>query len=208
MIFSMIWGFFMIIYRALTGFSERPAIESYVFQVLNMYFLVSLCAMQTHEYLVKPAAPRVLITVVGIFVLYSYLMGRLERTKFVLQFNNNRVSTMRINTAWESFVVLASIVYFSFAITRPELLNNSVNNWFYSAVKDIYATPIIGWLFMIVGFLFLIVNLVKSVFVTAAVINWIIEKVSGNRPGNNNPNSGGDNDEFTDYEVVEDDKLN
>lgn len=165
--------------------------------------------MQTLEYLNKPGTPKILITITGLFVLYSYLMGRLERTKFVLQFNNNKVSTMRINTAWESFIVLASLVYFSYAITKPELINNAANKWFYNAAKDIYDTPIIGWLFMIVGFLFLIVNLVKSVFVTTAVINWIIDKVNGNSgPGNFNDSNSGNNDGFTDYEEVEDDKLN
>lgn len=211
MIFSMIWGFFMIVYRALTGMGERPAFETYIFRLLNMYFLVSLAAMQTVVYLNKPGAPHILITLTGLIILYSYLMGRLERSRFVMQFNQTRVTTQRVNTMWESIIVLTSLVYFSFVIRKPELLDNSANKWFFDSIHAIYITPVIGWIFKLIGVLLLIVNLFKSVFVTARIISWLLDRLSGgngNGPFNDNNNNGNRNDgDYTDYEIVEDDKI-
>ncbi|MFN3343875.1 MAG: hypothetical protein ACK40M_14355, partial [Flavobacteriales bacterium] len=90
-VFSGIWSFFMLIYRLLTGLSERPWFETFLFKILNTYFLVSLCAMVTAEYTAKPGAPRILITLVGISILYAHLAGRLRQTRIMVQMNNFRM---------------------------------------------------------------------------------------------------------------------
>lgn len=202
-VFSIIWGFFMIIYRMLTGMAQRPLLETYAFKTLNLYFIVSLCAMLTVEYISKPGAPRILITIIGITVLYSYFAGRLQQSKILVQMNNLRVSNERINLAWESTLILAALVYFSFGITRPDILNNDANLWFSTSVKDLYDTIIIGWIISFFGILMLIVNLVRSVVVTANAINWVIDRISGKQ--NNDSDSGGDG--YTDYEEIKDEQI-
>lgn len=204
-VFSLIWGFFMLIYRMLTGMSERPLIETYIFKALNLYFLVSLCSMLTVEYISKPGAPKILLTVIGIAVLYSYLAGRLQRSKVMLQMNNLRLSAERVNMTWESILILAAIVYFSFGITHPEILVNSANVWFNQSVKDLYDTIIIGWIITFFGLLMLMVNLVRSVMVTAGAITWLMDRIAGRNNDNNSGNTN--NDGYTDYEEVQDEQL-
>jgi hypothetical protein len=204
MVFQMIWGFFMLIYRLLTGLSERPVYETFAFKILNNYFLISLSAIQTLQYTQKPGNPGMLMVMLAIAVLYSYMAGRLERNRFVIQMNNMRVNTERVNMSWETLLILASLVYYSFAINQPEILNNSANKWFYDSVMAIYETPIIGWIFMFLGFFFLLINLIKSVYVTASAITWVMERIAGKPRNNGNDN---DNDGYTSYEEVNDDQL-
>jgi hypothetical protein len=204
MVFQMIWGFFMLIYRLLTGLSERPVYETFAFKILNNYFLISLSAIQTLQYTQKPGNPGMLMVMLAIAVLYSYMAGRLERNRFVIQMNNMRVNTERVNMSWETLLISASLVYYSFAINQPEILNNSANKWFYDSVMAIYETPIIGWIFMFLGFFFLLINLIKSVYVTASAITWVMERIAGKPRNNGNDN---DNDGYTSYEEVNDDQL-
>lgn len=204
MVFQMIWGFFMLIYRLLTGLSERPVYETFAFKILNNYFLISLSAIQTLQYTLKPENPAPLMIILAIAVLYSYMAGRLERNRFVIQMNNMRVNTERVNMSWESLLILASLVYYSYAINQPQILNNSANKWFYDAVMAIYETPIIGWIFMFLGFFFLLINLIKSVYVTASAITWVMERIAGKPRNNRNDN---DEDGYTSYEEINDDQL-
>jgi len=203
-IFSMIWGFFMILYRLLTGIQQRNSIERYIFKIANMYLLVSLSAMQTQEYLLLPGAPKSMITIVGLLVLYSYLTGRLERKRFIMQINNLKIDREELNMKFESFIIIASLVYFSFCITNPVITENPVNNWFYSAVKDIYATPVIGWIIGLIGVFFLIFMLIKSFMVTTGFIADFMERITGNKRKDDDNSS---DDSYTDYEIIEDDKI-
>lgn len=203
-IFSMVWGFFMILYRLLTGIQQRNSIERYIFKIANMYLLVSLSAMQTQEYLMRPDSPKVFITVLGLLVLYSYLTGRLERKRFVMQINNMKIDREELNMKFESFIIIASLVYFSFCITNPVIMENPVNNWFYLTVKDIYATPVIGWIIGFIGIFFLLFMLIKSFMVTTGFVANFMDRISGNK---RNDDDGNNNDGFTDYEIIEDDKI-
>lgn len=193
----------MILYRLLTGFQQRNSAERYVFKLANMYLLVSLSAMQTQEYLLKPEAPKILITVVGLLVLYSYLTGRLERKRFIMQINNMKINQEELNMKFESFIIIASLVYFSFCITHPVIADNAVNRWFYGAVKNIYDTPVIGWIIGLVGVFFLVFMLIKSFVVTTSFITGFLEKITGTKKNDDDQN----NDGYTDYEIIEDDKL-
>lgn len=199
-VFSGIWSFFMLIYRLLTGLSERPWFETFLFKILNTYFLVSLCAMVTAEYTAKPGAPRILITLVGISILYAHLAGRLRQTRIMVQMNNFRMENTNINMAWESLLILVAMVYFSFGITHPEILINNANTWFAVSVKDLYNTIIIGWIIAFLGIIMLLVNIMNSIMVTSKAVNWIMEKITGtNRNDHGNKNEQG---EYTDYEEL------
>ncbi len=207
-VFSLIWGFFMFLYRLITGFQSRGRIEIYIFQLVNLYLLVSLSAMQTLEYIEKPQSPRIFLTIIGMLVLYSYLTGRLERRRLIIQFNNRQVVQEKPNLAAESLSIIASLVYFSFCLTHPHIMENDVNLWFYGTIREIYDTPVIGWIIGLIGVFFLLIMLIKSVVVTAGLISSFMDILSGNYSRRNrNDDDRHDNDGgFTDYEEIRDDR--
>jgi hypothetical protein len=202
-IFSMIWGFFMLIYRILSGLAERPAIERYLVKGLNMYILVSLCAMKTVAYFSIPGTPDVLLTIAGLLVLYVYLTGRMERQRFNIQFNAKSIQTEKLDMRWESVIVVASLVFFSFAIRYPQLAENSMNLWFYTAIEDIYNTAVIGWIFGFIGFFFLLMMIFRSIFISAKFINELIDYLSGNNRNKGDKNKKDGDDGYSDYEIIE-----
>ncbi|MBX7093475.1 MAG: hypothetical protein K1X56_02055 [Flavobacteriales bacterium] len=198
-VFSLIWGFFMMIYRLLTGLSERPSWESYIFKTLNTYFLVSLAAMLTVATTKLPDAPRILISIVGMTIVYSYLAGRMQRTRVMVRLNSMKMINEPFNAQWETSLIFLSVIYFSFGITYPQLLDTAVNKWFLSSIYDIYNTIIIGWIIAAIGLFLVVINLVRSITITAQAVAWVLEKLNG---GGNNNNNDNNNDGYTDYEEI------
>lgn len=200
-VFSLIWGFFMLIYRLLTGLSVRPSWETYIFKTLNIYFLVSLAAMLTVATTKDPQAPRILISIVGMTIVYSYLAGRMQRTRLMVRMNNMKMINEPFNVQWETALIFLSVIYFSFGITYPQLLDTSANKWFLTSIYDIYNTIIIGWIIAAIGVFLVVINLVRSITITAQAIAWVLEKINGG--GNNNSGNNNNNDGYTDYEEIQ-----
>lgn len=204
-IFSMIWGFFVFLYRMLSGFQPQGKGEALFLRIINLYLVVTLSGMETQVFLSKPGAPRLFITLIGIGILYSYLASRMAQQRFALRMNNLQINNTPINIRQESLILLLAMVYFSFTITHPEITYNPVTNWFFVAIDDIYKTPVIGWIIGFIGIFFLLVNILRGIYGSAYLINLILETIAGK--GNNNNKKKDDDDGFTSYEVVEDDKI-
>lgn len=208
-VFSLVWGFFLLLFRLAVGLRPLHPIEDYAIKLIHLYILCSISAMQTLAYL-TPTMPAVTIVVFGLLTLYFYLTGRLERNRMTIKMNNQVFTAkkdapdMRV----EMLFIFIGLFYYSMAITNENIVNNNLNVWFFKTVMDLYDTPLLKWIFGFIGIIFLINMIMRSFIFTNNLINTLM----GNKPNRNNDddnhfNSNND-DDYTDYEVVDDDKLN
>lgn len=209
-VFGIIWAFFLMLYNMLTNFNGSAGWQTFVIKTVKTYFLVSIVAVYTIIYMRKPEHNAGLIATVGLLTLYSYLVGRLQQQRMMVQINGrmgrlNNSGTLP-DLRVESALVIAGLVYFTTCLFNHTLPFNSANLWFYDTVQAIYATPVIGWIIGFFGIIFLLSTLFKAVLLTAMFFAYIQNLFSGgNRgkgPGNNRKDDGSD-DGYTDYEIVE-----
>lgn len=203
-VFSLIWAFFLFIYNILTGFNTGSIWQTFLMKTIKIYFLISIVAIFTITYMRNPLYSGPFIATIGLLTLYSYMVGRLQQKRLVLQINNrfgNMSNAPKIDMRFESLLIIAGLVYFTLCLYKPVIPITKANMWFYTAVNDIYATPVIGWIIGFFGILFLLATLLKAALLTIVFIN----RITGGRQNNNNNdgNSGRGNDEFTDYEIME-----
>lgn len=197
-VFSFIWSFFMFLYNMATQFRKKGTIETYLFKFLNTYVLISLMAMLTYKYMVMPHHSPALYATVGLLTLYSYLIGRLERNRMMIQLNNNvmRFGASELNMRMESLLIPLALLYFVVCLVKPLIAVNAVTVWFHQSIDQLYQTPIIGWIFAFIGVLMLLGLLIRSLFFTSVLINRLTNRSQG---GGRNKKD----DDFTDYEIMD-----
>lgn len=206
-VFSLVWGFFNLLFRLAIGLRPLHPIEDYTIKTIHLYVLASISAMQTTAFL-SDGMPKVAIVIFGILTLFFYLTGRLERNRMTIRMNNRVFSSnakepdLRI----EMLLIFAGLFYYSLCITNENIVNNNLNLWFFTVVNDLYDTPFLKWIFGFFGILFLM-NIIFRSFV---FFNNLANSLLGNKNKNSgsdpeNP-SGKDSGDYTDYEIIEDDK--
>lgn len=212
--FSLIWGFFWLLFKLLTLSGSGNRLESYILKGLNLYFLSSLTAMKALDYMsgkdMDIVSQRAYL-ITGAVVLYLYLYGKMERGRFKMQvsgsFRNIRVTHKLKGEEW--LIPLALLLY-SFSMLYPQILDNRINNWFYQSIGDLYNAPIIGWIIGFVGILFLIGMIFNGLAATGRLFQRIADLISGKPPRNGGSGgfSSGSSETFSDFEVVEEDEDN
>lgn len=209
-VFSLIWAFFLFLYNMLTGFGGNKGWQTFAIKCIKTYFLVSLVAIFTISYMSVPKHSAPLIATVGLLTLYSYMMGRLQQQRMIIQINNrmgNFAKAPNVDMRAELLLIVAGLVYFTMCLYNHQLPVNKANLWFFGAVHDIYDTPVIGWVIGFFGILFLVATLLRAALATVMLIQRFQDFISGNNKGNNNRNDRNDrnnnNDGYSDYEVVE-----
>lgn len=206
-VFSLIWAFFLFIYNMLMGFERSSPIQTFIMKAIKSYFLISIVAIFSIEYMRDPRHSAPLIATVGLLTLYSYLVGRLQHKKLVVQMNSRFGSFnnagMNADLRLESFLIVVSLVYFTLCLYNHAIPYNKINLWFYHSVNDIYKTPVIGWIIGFFGILFLLATLLKAILVTAMFIRNFQDIISGNKNKNNNGNDKRNDGDYTDYEIID-----
>lgn len=204
-VFSLVWGFFNLLFRLAIGLRPLHPVEDYTIKTIHLYVLTSISAMQTSAFLTD-GMPKVAIVIFGILTLFFYLTGRLERNRMSIRVNNRMFSAnakepdLRI----EMLLIFAGLFYYSLCITNENIVNNNLNLWFFTVVNDLYDTPFLKWIFGFFGILFLVNIIFRSFVFFTNLANTLL----GNKRNNNGdgPDSSNDPGDFTDYEIVEDDK--
>lgn len=205
-VFSLVWGFFNLLFRLAIGLRPLHPVEDYLIKTIHLYVLASISAMQTSAFLTD-GMPKVAIVIFGILTLFFYLTGRLERNRMTIRMNNRMFSSnaQEPDLRIEMLLIFAGLFYYSLCITNENIVNNNLNLWFFNVVNDLYDTPILKWIFGFFGILFLMNIIFRSFVFFNNLANTIL--------GNKNRNSGSDPDgpagnsnDYTDYEIIEDDK--
>lgn len=191
----------------IVGFKSSAGWQTFLMKGVKMYFLISLVAMFTIIFMKSPLHSAPLIATVGLLTLYSYMVGRLQQKKMVLQINNKfgNFSNAGVNADLriESLLIVVGLVYFTACLYDNSIPFNKVNAWFFTTVNDIYDTPVIGWIIGFFGILFLIGTLLKAILFTAMFFNNFQSIMSGKKKNDDGNNGGSNNgDDYTDYEEL------
>src|SRR5688572_28881600 len=135
-VFSLIWAFFLLIYNMLTGFDRQAGWQTFVMKTVKMYFLISIVAIFTIKYMQRPGHSGPLIATVGLLTLYSYMVGRLQQKRMIVQLNNRfgNLSNSGIQTDLriESALIVMGLVYFTVCLYNHAIPANKVTLWFYT----------------------------------------------------------------------------
>ena len=186
------------------GFRQGELWQTYLMKWVKTYFLVSLVAKYTIEFMHNPNFSGPLIATIGLLTLYSYLVGNLQRKQLIIQINNRMGNfanaAQQIDLRLEMVLVAAGLIYFTLCLFNHQLPENKINLWFYTTINDVYDTPFIGWIIVFVGILFLIGTLLKA----ANATRIFIQNITGNnRNDNNNSNNSKKDEGYSDYEVMD-----
>lgn len=204
-VFSLVWGFFNMVFRLAIGLRPLNQVEDYSIKIIHLYILASISAMQTSAFLTD-GKPKIGIVIFGILTLFFYLTGRLERNRMTIRVNNRMFSTnakepdLRI----EMLLIFAGLFYYSLCITNENIVNNNLNIWFFTVVNDLYDTPLLKYIFGFFGILFLVNIIFRSFIFFSNLANTLL----GNQKDPNDQDNGNssNNGDYTDYEIIEDDK--
>lgn len=203
-VFSLIWAFFVLMYNILTG-GNKSGWQTFIIKCIKTYFLISLVAIFTISYMHVPKHSAPLIATVGLLTLYSYLIGRLHQQRMIIQINNrmgNFARAQNVDMRAELLLIVAGLTYFTLCLKYNQLPMNQVNQWFLSAVHDIYNTPVIGWIIGFFGILFLLGTLLRAALATVMLLQQFQNFISGKR-NNRGPNDNNNQDGYSDYEIID-----
>jgi hypothetical protein len=205
-VFSMIWGFFMLILNMVTMGQRKGIFEEYLLRTSKYYFIVALTVMVTQFPDRMPDLTAVQMNITGLIVLFLYLLGKVQsnRMRFKIQsgvMGNLNVRAEKPNPKVELAFLLGSLVLYSLCIAEPKVALNDITLWFFNAIWDIYDTIIIGWIIKIIGFFFLLSILFRAI----AVIQVCIAKLNGTDTKQNNTRQQQD---YDDFEVMDDENSN
>lgn len=221
-IFGFLWGIIMLVINLLRrDLGGNRNVQDYGLRIIKYFLLVSVTA----NYMIRPengtiAEPvKELTTIIlGVLVLGIYLLGKLQNRTMLSQLAANPMFARfanKIDPKVERFLLIGSLIYFVACLLYPQMVNNSIVNWFTKSILAIYDTPVIGWIFAIIAFFFL----VNTIFKSAGVIGAIVTGQPINPPnqgGGFQGNFGGSNpfdqfrdqqsqsEDFVDYEDVTD----
>lgn len=200
-ILSFIWGLFMLVLNVFTLGERKGVFEEYLLKAVNFYILASLTAMVALEQSTYYATSHYGYEVAGGIMLYLYLVSKFERQRFKFMVQSgmrgmqmHQEQTSR--TANTVFLVGTLALYIT-SLGFPEIINNNINQWFITTIRDIYDTPIIGFIIKVIGFFFLLNIIFRGIQQTQLLIAKINNKIEGNS------NHKKDDDDFDDYEIVE-----
>lgn len=139
-----------------------------------------------------------LIKTIGALTLYIYVVGKSEKRRLNVFANLNQIniSNQSIYPKWLPYVGVGLYIV---GLVLPENSNNVLTNWFHNHIFDIYNTFFLKLIFGFIAFFFML-----------DIISRAFNALSGNK--NTNSDNGfrenKEDNEFDDYEIVDDNKLN
>ena len=214
-IFGFIWGLMMMVLRMFRT-PGKPSSQplDYVLRIFKYFLLVSVTANYIAKFQTAEQATNIGLThmIVGTIVMALYLLGKLQNRAVLSQLGQHPLFARFANGVdpkVERFLLLGSVGYFVACLLYPQMVDNGLVNWFTDSIQNIYDTPIIGWVFMVIAFFFLINILMRA----ANVIGRLMNGQSLTNPGPKaefryrerrfNPNNDqSNNDGFAEYEDV------
>lgn len=210
-VFSLIWGFFMLILNLLTLGQRKGVLEEHLLKSANYFFIVTLTAVLAMERGTTALSHEKAYLSVGAIVLFLYLVGKLERQRSFMrvsgQMGRLRFEKQQNDKRVDGAYLIGGLALYVLCIVYPNIAVNQATIWFFDAIVDIKDTPVIGWIITIVGVFFLINLIFRGIWVTSRLTQTIMgndpDKKRGNDPySNKDPYA--DDDGFSDFEVIED----
>lgn len=201
-IFNVIWFFFEWLFKLLIADTSNQNKVNTLIKIISISLLSILLAHESNLFVIKHSITdnfEWFIKVSGAFVLYLYVVGKAEEKKLNIfsSFNQMNVSSTSPYPKWLPYL---GIVLYALGLFLPELSSNVLTNWFHSNIFDIYNTFFLKLIFGIIAFFFML-NIIGKAF--SSFLNF------GARKSDKTHSSQiKDENDFDDYEIVDDNKLN
>jgi hypothetical protein len=176
-IFGFIWGVMMLVVRMFRtpGKPVNQALD-YTLRIVKYFLLVSVTANYIAKFQTNGPEANVGLThmIVGTLVMALYLLGKLQNRAVLSQLAQHPLFSKFANSIdpkIERFLLLGSVAYFVACLLYPQMVDNGLVNWFTDSIQNIYDTPIIGWVFMVIAFFFLINIIMRAANVIGRLLN-------------------------------------
>lgn len=203
--FNLVWGFLTFFLRAFIG--EIGNKEKYILRLTQAYFMASMTALATLQYSEKSDVHGNVLLATGITVLFLYLISKIEQRKKMIQFNfqlnRQNITLSKQHLKYDVIIAVGTVVFYALSVFYTQLIENAANEWFFASIQSIYKTPFIGWIIGLVGVFFIFGVFIKGVASFQIIYDQIVSFIKGD---NGNGNEDDDNNEFTDYEFVEEEQ--
>lgn len=204
--FHILWWLFLFLIKQIVGGDQPKRIEQIetMLKPISLVILTALAAVKSIEFIEPKDAAWVqyVYMAVGAFLLYSYLLEKMRKGKAKMKVVNGRIQVERVQQSGLDKIILYSLVglFFLFTIV-PTTVTNPFTTGLGQVIKDIYDTPIIGWVIGFMGVFFLI----RMIFMGIITIGQMVRKVTPTPPPNDpTRDPSADSDGFVDYEIIED----
>jgi hypothetical protein len=202
--FHGLWLLFLFLIRQVMGVERQAQLAKTeaILKPVGLVILTALAAIKTIEFIELSGKSWSLGLYVGLgaFLLYTYLLEKMRKGKAKMAFQQGRLQMEQVKQSTsDKIIVYALIGLFFLFVLMPQTVVNQFTTGLSEVIKDIYETPVIGWIIGFMGVFFLL----RMVVMGIATIGQLIRKVSNQPPANQQNNDDG---EFVDYEIVEDDE--
>lgn len=217
-VFFAIYGFIWILIELginlLSAGRNRQIAEIYIIKAVKYFFLVDTTFIICYSDTLKEFSPSSQVIFGGI-ILLMYFIGKLQQNQsrqvmFQIAAGNNLFKNLgNFNIKAEiAVIVFATLAYVAFYFF-PDFASNPLSLWFKETILNIEDTPIFGFIFKVIGFFFLLSMIMK-------MVNSILYLLTGGqgpqRPKRSNPfnnrfDDNQDSESYSDYEEVNDDRL-
>lgn len=217
-VFFAIYGFIWILIELginlLSTGRKRQLAEIYIIKAVKYFFLVDTTFIICYSDTLKEFSPTSQVVFGGI-ILLMYFIGKLQQNQnqqllFQVAAGNNLFKNLgNFNIKAEISVIAFAIFAYTAFYFFPDYASNPLSLWFKETILNIEGTPIFGFIFKIIGFFFLLSMVMK-------MVNSILFILTGGRgaqrqnrqnPFNDRFDSDQDSQGYSDYEEVDDDRL-
>ena len=209
-VFRFLWWCFSALLFFLKGGTQKNKFEDYTLKLIAYFLTVSLSARYVTEFSSNESnASFYLYSLLAGFILMMYFVRKFQKRQMMARLSQSFGSVLKrsndhIDPKFEWGVIGLSMAYFISCLIFPMITENALNNWLRDTINDFYHIPIIGWIIKLLGLFFMFGIIYRG-------FNAITSLFRGKQPeshfesySNIHYEKRTSNDEFDDYEEVDD----
>ena len=211
-IYGFLWFFIELGLKLLIGGRKRTLGEIYLIKTVKYLFLVNVTFLFCLEQLDEPGFQVNYLSLAPSFIiLMVYFLGKLQQKEQRIQLMTNftqGLNDVPFHRNWEIGLLVVSAMAFVGFVFFPQYSENGISRWFQRSILDIENTVLIGFIFKVIGFFFLIGIFLKLLNTINVLLSGKPLFVSMSRFSNGQTTTEESEDQFSDYEEVQDEQLN
>jgi hypothetical protein len=211
--YNFIWFFIEFLVKTLSGLQGTSVWQTYLSKAIKYLVLTNITFVFCLDY--AKLEPSYVLDwqrlMVGGIILLTYLLGKFqkqqERIQFLGGFNLPQSKKVYSFPLEVTLLVLVSLE-FTALYFFPQFADNLLSNWFESNIKSLENAFLLGFIFKVIGFFFLIGIFLKLLNTINMLLSGKPLFVSMSRFSNGQTTTEESEDQFSDYEEVQDEQLN
>lgn len=182
-VFSIIWFFFTGLPRFFSTMFNRGLFADYSFKFIQYYFIASLTVVETVLFVENSSSITHLIPffiTLGGIVIFLYLAGKTDQAIMKVHIHNNS-GKIQLGGAlkYEPHIVGVIIILYFLSFNFPFIMHNNVTQYLHKGILNFYNTFFIHFVISVVGFFFLISMFVRGAVATGRLIEVMKHIITG-----------------------------